>query len=339
MSAEIPKIICLTPVRNEGWVLRTFLAATSLWADIILVANHCSEDDSKAIAESFPKVKLLEDPSREFNEAERRSMLVAAAREIPGPRILVALDADEFLSSEFFDELKGWIREGLPPDTVIGFPRVDLLPGMREGVREPTPVYALYADAGAPFDARPIHGPRIPLPDEKIPRRIAQKTVMLHFADINTARNQSKIRWYQCFERLRYPRKRASAIFRLYHGRNRDFETMAREPAVDTWFKVYEEKGLDLRAINTGAGPWWWDRKVLDWFNEHGTAKFAKLDIWDMDWNAIAKQWGVMPKQGTFADPRSWFTRAMHRWLRSSLDQPKRLDRVLLRGLIRPFGW
>jgi hypothetical protein len=339
MPKETPKIICLTPVRNEAWVLRTFLAATSLWADVILVANHQSEDDSRAIAASFPKVRIIEDPSREFNEAERRSMLVAAAREIPGPRILVALDADEFLSSEFFEELPQWRREGLPPDTVMGFPRLNLLPGLREAVREPAPVWALYADAGAPFDARPIHGPRIPLPDERLPRRVAPRTVMLHFADINPARNQSKMRWYQCFERLRYPRKRASAIFRLYHGRNREMETIAREPAQDAWFRAYAEHGVDLRAVTTGAGPWWWDRKVLEWFNEYGEERFAKLDIWDVDWNAIAQSQGVKPRRGRFADPRGAFTRAMHRWLRNSLDQPKRLDRVLLRGLVRPFGW
>ena len=32
---ERPKIICLTPVKNEEWILRRFLRLASLWADHI----------------------------------------------------------------------------------------------------------------------------------------------------------------------------------------------------------------------------------------------------------------------------------------------------------------
>ena len=36
------KIICLTPVKNEGWILERFLKCTSLWADYIIIADQSS---------------------------------------------------------------------------------------------------------------------------------------------------------------------------------------------------------------------------------------------------------------------------------------------------------
>ena len=35
-----PLLICMTPVRNEAWVLNAFLKATSLLADYVLIISH-----------------------------------------------------------------------------------------------------------------------------------------------------------------------------------------------------------------------------------------------------------------------------------------------------------
>jgi len=37
-----PLLICMTPVRNEAWILHAFLKATSLWADHIIIADQNS---------------------------------------------------------------------------------------------------------------------------------------------------------------------------------------------------------------------------------------------------------------------------------------------------------
>ena len=55
-----PQLIVLTPVRNEAWVLRAFLTATSLWADKIIIADQMSTDGSREICKEFPKVILLD---------------------------------------------------------------------------------------------------------------------------------------------------------------------------------------------------------------------------------------------------------------------------------------
>jgi hypothetical protein len=45
------------------------------------------------------KVILIENPSPTYNEFAREKLLIEAARNISGPRLLVALDADEALTA------------------------------------------------------------------------------------------------------------------------------------------------------------------------------------------------------------------------------------------------
>ena len=102
-----PLLICMTPVRNEAWVLHAFLKATSLWADYIIIADQMSIDGSREIALSYPKVILIENNNPDFNEAERQKLLIDKAREIKGDKILFGLDADEIFSANF-QETEDW---------------------------------------------------------------------------------------------------------------------------------------------------------------------------------------------------------------------------------------
>ncbi|MFZ4799856.1 MAG: glycosyltransferase family 2 protein [Bacteroidia bacterium] len=96
-----PLLICLTPIRNEAWVLHAFLKATSLWADYIIIADQMSTDGSKEIAISYPKVILIDNTLTEMHQAQSRNLLFEEAKKIKGKKILFALDADEFLSGDF----------------------------------------------------------------------------------------------------------------------------------------------------------------------------------------------------------------------------------------------
>lgn len=101
MNAERAKVICMTPVKNEEWIMKRFLAAASLWADCIIVADQHSTDRTVQICQEFPKVQLISNPSESFNENGRQKLLIEEARKIPGKKLLVALDADEFLTGNF----------------------------------------------------------------------------------------------------------------------------------------------------------------------------------------------------------------------------------------------
>mgnify|MGYP000249071316 CR=1 FL=1 len=93
MSSQSPKIVVITPVKNEAWILERFLSVTSQFADYIIVADQNSTDSSVAICKKFPKVILIENKSGQFNEAERQLLLIQTARELicllytsPSPR-------------------------------------------------------------------------------------------------------------------------------------------------------------------------------------------------------------------------------------------------------------
>ena len=104
MMNSKPIIICLTPVKNEAWILERFLRCASLWADHIIVADQASEDGSREIAQRFEKVTLIRNESSDYSEAARQRLLIAQPhREIAGPRLLVALDADDCLTANYID--------------------------------------------------------------------------------------------------------------------------------------------------------------------------------------------------------------------------------------------
>ena len=98
-----PSIICITPIKNEAWILDRFLKCASTWADHIIMADQGSTDGSLEIIQHYPKVRLVEAPCQEFNMGKMRQALLEMARTIPGPRIIISLDADESLSANWKD--------------------------------------------------------------------------------------------------------------------------------------------------------------------------------------------------------------------------------------------
>ena len=116
MMKQKPTIIVITPVRNEAWVLDAFLTCTSSWADYIILADHHSEDETKAIARKYEKVGVIDNPTFEWYESECRARLLEEACKIPGDKVIFALDADEFLS-EGFERTKVGRKLSMPKET------------------------------------------------------------------------------------------------------------------------------------------------------------------------------------------------------------------------------
>src|SRR6266550_4777142 len=102
------KIVVLTPVKNEEWILDQFLSVTSQFADLIIVADQSSTDNSRQICSKFSKVHLIANESEIYDEATRQQLLIKTARQlVPGRRILLALDADELLAADSINS-PGW---------------------------------------------------------------------------------------------------------------------------------------------------------------------------------------------------------------------------------------
>ena len=277
-----PTVICLTPTRNEAWILEPFLSCASEWADHIIVADQHSSDASRAIAARFPKVKLIENVASEFNEPERQQMLLEAAREIPGPRILVALDADEFLSGNWAESSDWATIVTSPPGSLYGLRWLNVFPDCYSASDNTYSLPCIYVDDGQPHRGREIHSPRVPMADGQIPV-VLNELRLLHFNFVDPARLASKRRWYMCLERLKFPEKSLIQIYDKYNYA----DVHARISSVQlppSWREYLIARGLTTNHL---CGPerdgfYWYDYEVSGWLVEHGWRTFAYLPIWGL---------------------------------------------------------
>lgn len=89
-------IACLTPTKNESWVIACTGERNSLFFDKIFYYDQLSNDDTKELISHINNSELHINNSIEFNEAQRQLDLIEIAR-INKSKAFFALDADEFL--------------------------------------------------------------------------------------------------------------------------------------------------------------------------------------------------------------------------------------------------
>ncbi len=331
-----PAIICLTPVKNEAGILDRFLKCASLWADYIIVADQRSDDKTREIASSYSKVILVDNPSPTYNEFERQKILLSAARRIPGPRLLIALDADEALTANFLCSPEWNTVLQAPVGTIIRFQWVNLLPGCTSYWLSPYDFPWGFIDDGSEHIGEKIHSPRIPLPTHA-PMIALQDIKVLHYQYTHWERMKSKRRWYQCWERHNHPSRRSIPIYRQYHHMDaisqREIQHLPRE-----WLSGYEQQGIDMTSIYREP-VFWWDREVVTLLEKYGTVKFKREDIWDVDWSALAQKINSTDQPVEYCDPRSAFDKYVHRWLTKTQPIASRYDVRLIEGILGFVGW
>ena len=330
-----PRVICVTPARNEAWILERFLSAAELWADHVIVADQQSTDQTVAIAKQFDKVRVVTNRGGEYDEGKRQQLLLAAAREFPGPRVIVALDADEFLSPSW-DSVEWQQALQSSPGTVLAFDWVNILPDGTHAWIPPQKIPYGFVDDGSDHAGERIHATRIPVHDHS-PIFNLSETRVLHFQYTDWPRMKSKQRWYQCWERVNHPQKRPIQIYRQYH-RMDAFPPDQVHQIPPTWIPYYAERGVDLRP-HASAGPFWWDDDVVDWLRAHGTERFRRLDIWDIDWAAVATELGRTVSRGELGDPTTSVDRAVLKFLRATQKVSQLWPVRLLQRLLSVIGW
>lgn len=329
-----PKIICLTPVKNESWILEKFLLAASLWADHIIIADQFSDDNSREIAGKFDKVILIKNPSVEFNEPERQRLLIEAARKIEGPRLLITLDADEFLTANFHDSDEWKFIMHAPPGTVIRFRWINLKPDLTKYWTPDIYFPWGFMDDGSEHTGAVIHSTRIPMPLNPMTIDLEEIKV-LHYQYTDWERMASKHRWYQCWEVLNRPKRGGLEIYRQYHHMYEVNDSDLHE-VKEEWFDYYLSNNVDMKSV-TKEGIYWWDREVLGYFQRYGTKVFRKLDIWDTDWKKLADHFKI---EGVPADndPRNFVDKMIYAWLKSEAYKKPGISNKILRKLLS-FCW
>jgi hypothetical protein len=287
MTSNGKPLVILTPVKNEAWILDRFLAVSSRVADLIVIADQGSTDDSREICRRFSKVHLVENSSWDYDEAERQHLLLRTARTlIPGEKVLLALDADEIVAADAPGSFGWQAMLEAPPGTVLCFEKPDLWEGTERCLRYDTPWPLGYVDDGAEHVAQRLHSIRLPTPKDA-PRLHVQDVKVLHYALTRLDHQRAKARFYSVQENLH--RSTPMIRRRARYSRHHDWSSPGRlEATTPEWFALWEKEGVDLHSI-PHEQFYWQDFEVLRLFARHGTRRFWLDDIWSFDWEACRR--------------------------------------------------
>jgi len=280
------KIIVLTPVKNEEWILEQFLSVTSQFADLIIVADQGSTDDSRSICSKFSKVHLISNESESYDEAGRQQLLIETARQlVDGQRIFLALDADELLAADSLNS-PGWqamlVAE---PGTVLVFEKPNLYMSSEMCLRYPVDFPGGYVDDGYEHSPKKVHSIRIPTP-KHAPRLSLPDVKFLHYALLRPQAQAAKMRMYSVVENI----LGTKTLFerRRYYDSKANYELAGKlEQTNRERFAEWEKRGIDVRTIKD-QGVYWQDHETAKHLREHGARKFWFDDIWTVDWNALS---------------------------------------------------
>jgi len=329
-----PSVVCLTPMRDEAWVLERLIRTTLAWADELILLDHGSGDGSRELAAQHDRVHVVDGADTGFDEtAWRRRLLAEARARHARPCVLVALDADEVLSGRPPNDLRRRLLD-LPDGAFGEVPWVHLLPAMQLCARDGRKRLVFADDGRTAVSGGFFHAPRFAVTEIGSAVHVLGDLVVLHYQSTDPLRMRSKHRWYQCFEAITFPRKRPAEIYRQYA--QADISQLATDRVDRRWFEFYERLGIDMRSTQVD-GRYRWDGEVLALLREHGPRRFRRVDIWDeLDWNTLAKSTSI---DFQVRDPRSALDRLALRWLRWA--QPRR-NRRWVRACSRSLrlaGW
>lgn len=333
-----PKIICITRIKNESWFLKIFLKCTELWADQIILADQNSTDDTVKIASKFKKVRIIKVSDRTFNEHATNKLLITTARQTPGPKILFGIDVDEIFTANLLNSPTWTKILRAPKGTEIRFSWACITPDLKH-YWEVGPAPRAYVDDGINYQGTVFHSSRLPS-NSKIKPLIIENVKQFHFQYTDRQRMQSKHRWYQMFDRIQNPHRSLIEIFRMYHHMYSIPKNMFK-PIPKNWFKNYQIQGIDISSFRKD-NEYWWDNDVLKIIQKYGATYFRKEDIWYVNWEEIAKQKGYQ-KTDIFKDPRSFWIKLLHVWLRISQPYSKsqkciKIDSFLDRYFVPMFN-
>ena len=321
-----PIHIVMTPTRNEAWVIRAFLECNGLWADYIIIADQMSTDGSRDIINAYRekwkeegracKIIMIENNREDIHMAAVRSMLMEEARKIPGDKILVALDADEFWADDFM-QTDGWKKMiNSKPDDVFEFKRMNLFPDLKHYCIEPEKEYYNWAthvsddfwEGTYPTD-RFIHEWRLKWSKQSTDNKVYQldDLKLLHLCFVSKRREENKKRFYMVSS-VAVPNNVYNMInlYRLYnHLQN---EQNIHETKNDV-FEQYQKCGIDISGLidTTDEGAYYIER-ILYYIQRDGAKKYAILDIWNQN---LCEKYGLR-------DPRNIWQKAVHFYLRKT---------------------
>ncbi len=283
------KIIVLTPVKNEAWILDLFLRVSSQFADAIILADQFSTDNSREIAGKYPKVVLIENDDPTFSNDYRQALLLKTARSLyDGINIILAIDADEILSADSLKASEEWAKMQVAEvGSVFYFEKPELYGSPSRTIRRNNDYPMGFVDDGTIVHiAKKVHSIRVPLL-EGHQKYNFEKLKFLHASYLRPEAQRAKYRFYSVKENL----LGTSPWYRRRRRYRNPNHLLRWEPVTDSdpnWFEYPEQLEINFEEIDEEINSWHND-SVLEALTEKGSFYFWFDDIWDMDWKKYGK--------------------------------------------------
>jgi len=288
----------------------------------------------------YPKAILVENNWTGFgyNQGHYQKVVLQRARQLPGEKVLLTLDADELLTADAIADFGLWAKlDSAPQGTPIFGSWVNIRQGFKEGF-----------NFGGEFLVGAVDGPSVSthegkhhVPRLKVDQRLTPLSIapfrVMHYQFTDLARYRSKQRFYAVVEQVERNGQRPYDLYRRLHP----YETNTAKslyPLEAKWTEGYEEAGIDWKKVSV-EGLYRWDESVVRAIAEHGPLAFRKLDIWDHDWLKEAHARGLSRPHLPFQDPRSRFDKLACGVLRTTQPSAHTFFDRVLRQFFRLVGY
>lgn len=288
------KTVALLPVKNEAWIIKTYLSSIKPFADSVIALDDGSEDGTIDMLMSEPFVTLYKTsdvlPAESMTDmSARRSFLLSKAREF-GATHQIWLDADEAIPALFADQFKEALSL-LKPGQKLRMPWVTLWKkseSMRTDSvwRDLRKDFAFCDDGTAAFSSQHLSESRTPetileeagKTEAPTDRWTDCNIPVLHFQFVFWERAQAKQAWYRCHELIQGQRsaRRINATYSIAD----DSERVTTSDTPKEWIEKMTLPERDhLRFLAEEATSTYRSR-MQEWFNSYGIEYFEGLDIW-----------------------------------------------------------
>lgn len=322
------KIIVYIPVKNDKWCIENSIRHAVQWADYVIVADESSTDGSwdiyKKLGKEYTNLKIISNkPKMDFCTPDPRNYMLEQVRKIEGNNVIFELHADEIVSAKILNrEIKTEIINKLSVGQCLELPWLTLWKDPLQYRSDKsvwgnnTCIFAFRDDRKSQFQSAAFHGHRAP--ETFVTHRIKMNNLpVLHYQFINIGADMSKQALYHIFERNHYPNKNVESINKLYAA-SFDERKLRCEKLKEEDYLPWIEIGLNIHQVYDDDTFNWRDEEVLKNFKKYGLDRYAKINIWNIDWEKKRQQALKIGIQNIpsfeIVDPRSLSTRLAHRF-------------------------
>lgn len=291
------KIVALTPVKNEEWILPTYISSMNKIADEIIILDDNSTDRTSEILKNENITVIVPQISDKVNMSQKRLLLLEEGRKRGGTHF-IWLDTDESFDSNFLQYGKEIITK-LEPGQKITLPWITLWKSIEQeridGVWKENFKDVIVCDIPEyTFQNKDLSEGRTQGPNDKVIHLKRDQGTILHFQFLNFEDVQAKQAWYRCIELLQS--KRSARKINNMYAIGLDTSDVKVEKTPSEWFT-----SITLPHQESNKKKWYIEDMVR-MFNERNILTFEPLQIWhirDLKKMFIEKI-GRSPKSRTF---------------------------------------